>query len=623
MTARRVQSLRILAITGLVAIIATLTFVMTAGRSASAQGIHGALVPQTPRLTADRILSGEILALEQIGDRILVGGDFTTVTLADGTTVEQPYLAAFNVNTGLFDPTFRPVLDGGVRAIVAGPSGTYVIGGEFRTVSGLTRKKLAQINSTDGTAAANWSANADARVSHLATIGDRLFVGGDFTKIDGANRSRLAELSLSTGDLNPNFAMDLTGNRTNGIRADGWNSTGWFVGAYVQGLEVFPDGQHLMVVHRGSHVGGQARTAMAVIDISGTAPQVTPYNTNLWPASDFVGVTDADLSPDGTYVVVSNILGNYMPLHDSVIAFPTTNFSDTNVTPKWVTQTFDSVFSVAVSDVAVYIGGHFCWTEGPSAPATAWNQWPGENGNKYSCESIGGGVFPNTVYRHHQAALDPATGRALAWDSPADSFTGAKVMTVTDRGLLIGHDGSRMNQIKVGRFGFYDFGQPAPPPPTPAPACTAASPADGQVSVTWQNVNSTSVQVRRNGAWVATAAASPVTETISAGVYAYELRWREGGATRSVACTPTPLVVGAPTSCVASVAGPGLVSLSWPDAGATNYQVRRDGGWLGTVSALTYTDSGAPAGHHSYSIRFRSAGVTTDVACTPDPVVVP
>ncbi|MCB0975448.1 MAG: hypothetical protein KDB86_12980 [Actinobacteria bacterium] len=623
MAARRVQSVRVLVVVGLVALMAAALIVMAGGRSASAQGIHGTLVPETPRLGADRILDGEIMALEQIGDRILVGGDFTTVTLADGSTVAQPYLAAFDANTGLLDQTFRPAIDGAVRAVIAGPDDTLIIGGEFRSVSNRPRKKLAQITAVDGVATADWVANANARVSHLSAYGDRLFVGGDFTKIDGVTQSRLAELSLATGDINTNFTIGSTGDRTNGTRSDGWSSVGWFKGAFIQGLEVFPDGQHLMVAHRGSHIGGQARSAIAIIDIRGTTPVVTPYNTNLWPASDFVGITDADLSPDGSYVVLTNILGNSMPLHDSVIAFPTTDFNDNNVLPIWVTQMFDSAFSVAVSDVAVYIGGHFCWTEGPTADASSWDKWPGTDGNQYSCYGQGGGVFDHTVYRYHQAALDPATGRALDWESPANSNVGAKVMTVTDRGLLVGHDGDRMNQIKVGRWGFYDLGAPTPPPPPPAPECNATVEDAGLITVAWSNVNADPVQVRRDGSWVSTVSGTSYSETLADGTYAYEVRWRDAGQTTTIPCTPDPLTVGEVTTCVASVDAASAVTLAWPDAGVTSYQVRRDGSWLTTVDAPGYTDTAVSAGDHTYVIRYRAAGVVTDLTCSPDPVTVP
>ena len=55
------------------------------------------------------------------------------------------YLFAFDMETGVIDPNFVPVLDGAVEELTPGPDGTSVfVGGDFGTVNGrATRRSCA------------------------------------------------------------------------------------------------------------------------------------------------------------------------------------------------------------------------------------------------------------------------------------------------------------------------------------------------------------------------------------------------------------------------------------------------------------------------------------------------
>ena len=79
-----------------------------------------------------------------------------------------------------------------------------------------------------------------------------------------------------------------------------------------------------------------------------------------------------DIAPDDSYfVVTSGSGGDRPPINDTVVAFPITGGDD--VQPVWISRCFDSVYSVAISEKAIYIGGHFAWNESP----TARDPWPG------------------------------------------------------------------------------------------------------------------------------------------------------------------------------------------------------------------------------------------------------
>src|SRR5690606_9223978 len=77
-----------------------------------------------------------VLAIKAHGDRVFVGGRFTTVRNgAGGATTSQPYLAAFDLD-GRWISTFRPRLDGRVWDMEVTPEGRLIIAGDFTNVDG-------------------------------------------------------------------------------------------------------------------------------------------------------------------------------------------------------------------------------------------------------------------------------------------------------------------------------------------------------------------------------------------------------------------------------------------------------------------------------------------------------
>ena len=95
---------------------------------------HGQLVGESPRRNLPIVLDGEVRAHALIGDRIFVGGQFQQVQRPDGTTITQPNIFAYNINTGLLDENFRPAVNNGVFALEVNPRGdTLYVGGRFTT----------------------------------------------------------------------------------------------------------------------------------------------------------------------------------------------------------------------------------------------------------------------------------------------------------------------------------------------------------------------------------------------------------------------------------------------------------------------------------------------------------
>ena len=103
-----------------------------------------------------------------------------------------------------FDPGSG--VNGIVNAFALQPDGKLIIGGEFTAVKGLARSKVARLTAGgSGDAAFNPGTGANDVVSSLALQPDgKVLIGGNFTTINGTNRNRIARLNAN-GSLDSSF----------------------------------------------------------------------------------------------------------------------------------------------------------------------------------------------------------------------------------------------------------------------------------------------------------------------------------------------------------------------------------------------------------------------------------
>ncbi|MDN4161704.1 PKD domain-containing protein [Nocardioides abyssi] len=411
---------------------------------------HTRIVPDTPRTNMPYIGTGEIWDIEFVGNRAYVAGTFTSIAnraSGNNTTYQQSQLAAFDANTGLVDPNFRPVFtNGGVEAVEASPDGTKLfIGGSFGTVNGVRRAAIARINPTTGAPIDAFVANGNGKVQELAVTNTTVYAGGRFTLINNVPRSALVALDATTGEVRSDFVNNLSG----GIGTNG--------DLTVQRLKLTRDEGRLLVVHTGRQVNGQDRYGVAIINTR--TNQLTPWRSRLWEDNlQYVGgiqrIYGGDMSPDGTWFAVSSGSGgDRPPINDTIIAYPIEGGD--NVQPMWISRAFDSVYSVAISEQAVYIGGHFAWNESPTSP----QPWPGLDDQGYGTgQGLSGyGLGDAVVKREHLGALNPVDGTSLEWNPLSNSFEGNKHIELTPRGLWTGGDATTQGEYNVGRLAFFDF----------------------------------------------------------------------------------------------------------------------------------------------------------------------
>ncbi len=134
---------------------------------------------------------------------VYVGGDFTGVRppgAAPGSgEVARNHLAAFNASTGALLTSFSHNVNAAVRVLSVSADGrTVYAGGDFTTIDGTVRNRLAAFTASSG-ALTSWNPNANARVLGIAATNTAVYVGGSFTTVGGRTERRVAALNLGTG----------------------------------------------------------------------------------------------------------------------------------------------------------------------------------------------------------------------------------------------------------------------------------------------------------------------------------------------------------------------------------------------------------------------------------------
>jgi PKD repeat protein len=188
-------------------VVAPLTLLVALG-SGPAQA-DTAPTPDVPAtVTADVLptvqVNGVVWAQVIVGDTVYVTGEFTSARPAGAAsgTNETPRsnILAYDLTTGALKTSWAPSLNAQGMAIAASADGSKIIvAGDFTTVNGVNRYRIAEIDATTGALLTSFTPGLDARARTLAVVGDTVYVGGVFTTAAGQARKRLAALSVSTG----------------------------------------------------------------------------------------------------------------------------------------------------------------------------------------------------------------------------------------------------------------------------------------------------------------------------------------------------------------------------------------------------------------------------------------
>jgi hypothetical protein len=257
---------------------------------------HDRLVSPDPADFTPQVLDGSVKSMVKIGNRIFVGGSFTSVRQKGAN---QPILTrnrafAIDARTGVIDPNWAPnVGNDQVSVLLPAEDGLSVyIGGGFGSVNGVTKRRLARVDLNTGALINTFAPQLNGKVNDLRLAGGRLYAIGTFTQVQGVSRTGIAALDPATGARDDFSSVSLSGTHNGG------NTSGYK-------MDVSPDGSQLVVVGNFNAAAGQTRRQIVMFDLTGPAVSLANWDTTRYGAKCASGFStymrDIDYSPDGSY----------------------------------------------------------------------------------------------------------------------------------------------------------------------------------------------------------------------------------------------------------------------------------------------------------------------------------
>ncbi|QKE85805.1 PKD domain-containing protein [Arthrobacter sp. NEB 688] len=368
---------------------------------------------EIPSATTPGITVGsKAMSFAEVGDKVFAAGTFTEV---GGQA--RAGIAAFDRTTGALDPTFNPTILGQVYAVTPGPTAnTIYVAGILRNVNGVALNKVALLDATTGAPVAGFKPpTIDQAVQDIKYRAGNLYLAGDFTAIGGQQRLGLASLNPTTGALTDALRVDVTEHHNTDP-----TQVQKAVGA--KSIDITKDGSRLVAIGNFRKANGLDRDQVVQVNLTGTSSSIDAWQTNGYKglcynfANDWT-VRTVSLSPDGSYFVIGSGGGGGPALGtlcDTAVKWKTQN-PVVDAKPEWVAAAGgDTIWAVAVTDYAVFVGGHQRWM----------NNYLG---NDYAA--------PGAVPRSGISAVDPLSGVPMKWN-PGRVPRGTAVF-----GLLAAKDG--------------------------------------------------------------------------------------------------------------------------------------------------------------------------------------
>jgi PKD repeat protein len=365
MSARRVVSMS--AVAGLVAALAAVGLATAPSAAALLPGPAPTSEPTSNNVTADALptvqIDGVVWSQAIVGNTVYAGGNFANARpagAAPGTNLTpRGDLLAYNLSTGVLDPSFAPAFNAQVKSVAASPDGSRIyVGGQFTSVSGVNRYRVAAFSTATGALISNFKPIMSTQVNSIVATNTTVYVGGVFTTANGVVRNRLAAFNASDGALTA------------------WNPNADY---NVNAMVISPDGSLVIAGGAFKNVGGQPEYGLAAIDAATGA--VKPWAANQKVRDAGTQSAIESLSTDGTAIYGTGyVFGAGGNLEGAFSADPDTG----NI--NWIEDCHGDTYSAFGMNGVVYTVSH-----------------------SHLCSNVGG--FPQT---------DPWTDhRGLAWTANA------------------------------------------------------------------------------------------------------------------------------------------------------------------------------------------------------------
>ena len=317
--------------------------------------------------------------------KILIGGDFTTLSPNGGAAVKRNHMARLNTD-GTLDTAFDPNANISVESIAVQADGKILAGGQFTSIGGQPRNRIARLDATTGLAD-SFDPGANERVYAIAVQSDgKILAGGVFDNIGGEKRDHIARLDATTG------------------LADSFDPSADGFGVYAIALQ--KDGK-ILAGGAFDSIGGQPRNSIARFDATtGLADSFDPQPIG---ADQPLAVCYAiAVQPDGKILASGDFrsIGG-QPRNRIARLDATTGLADSFDPNASGGNPHPDISAIVVqADGKIVVGGAFT--------------------------NIGG------QKRNHIARLDTATGLADSFDPSADALGVYAIAIQTDGKILAG-----------------------------------------------------------------------------------------------------------------------------------------------------------------------------------------
>ncbi len=551
--------------------------------------------------------------IEENSGRIYVGGKFPHV-VSNNQTISHPWIAAFDVNTGEYIPSFRPQTDGVIFSLENAPDGDIFVGGEFSTWNGRDVDGLVKIDPITGQEDPNFRIGLirddgrplvrDLYVGH----DDLLYVGGTFDQ---------ASDPTQTINVNSVFRINMNTNRV----GNRWTPDIDFRAVWGVALSQVED--NVYVVGRTDETGlgqrGGPEVSRGVEVISRSNSSIKKWN-GFQVNRDATWIYDVETTSAGTVFFAGTEHGVYV--HDERRNFALVNNHVTGRDLRFDQGQFraggDYQDLEVIGDSVV--GSCHCWGAHSSNPNALIRYFDARNqagGASFRLDDI-----PNATHTGNISAIavyDARTGvRNQNFNPHMAGNSGGWAVHGDSNGCLwltggidwVGLGDARQAARELVRFCGTQQNNPAPTPtPTPiaAPASCTVTISGENVNVSWARVAAGEdyiVQRTVDGSqpfWRGVSASTTFVDTNRDAELAYSIITRRGNdRSQPTDCgTPAvgpPPVTGVPTNCSFTITGDNI-RVDWTGAqDASRYVIYRsvDGSaqfWRGTETGTTFNDT--------------------------------
>ena len=348
-----------------------------ASPASAVQARQPRLVSSVPAGFTPAVKDGTVFAIAAVGADVVLGGSFTKVSPAgSGAVYSLPKAMEFTARSGAIHRGFAPRINGTVNTVIPGPRANQVyVGGTFSQVDGKSMR-VALLDTRTGRLVPGWHPSAmNSGVNKLVLAGGRLFVGGAFTTVGGHAHHGLASLVPSTGKVTSYVGLSFTGHHNYDRLCDPKTTKCAKGDPGVRGMDIDPAGKRMVVTGDFTDASGHARDQVAMVDLGRAHAKIDlHWSTLAYSAECFANsfdsyIRDVQFSPDGSYFVIVATGGigrnrdHTRSSCDSAARYETSR-SGSDVRPTWIDYTGeDSLWSVAITGTAVYVGGHQRWLD--------------------------------------------------------------------------------------------------------------------------------------------------------------------------------------------------------------------------------------------------------------------